>query len=419
MYSEAIVTSPVALFLGAGASKPFDKKLMAEFIKHLAQRTVLGQEPLFNEIINSETGADLEHLFEELDEWSRKQNYKSTEPLTAEGRNLRFLGMASGDSSGITSGVEIANVAREASRILNELRKAVFNEYCNIEDKWREPLVRAFDPVFTVIFDHVNPTKHPVPVFTTNYDPAIETFCAEKAPDYVLRDGFVLQPNAAYVWREQAIHALDVTADPRKHIALFKLHGSTGWYEMGGNFVKSPVPLYTAGRDGIANLLIYPAKRKVALNNPYFTAYDYFQRTLEHCKLCVVIGYSFRDYDALSRLRSAAAFNASLRVLVIDPNADSLCQGLRTKGVNAEPLTAHFGKEEGAPLLPSSSKGLNNLEALKTVLTTPHLASLPAEVDYLRAIKSELAVLSSVDARKTMTETPTPPPDIPAGQSPN
>lgn len=372
MYNEAIVTSPVALFLGAGASKPFGKKLMAEFIKHLADRNLLGQEPLFNEIINSETGPDLEHLFEELDEWSRKQSYKSSGPLSADGQSLAFLAMRPSDpSQGVASGLAIANVAREASRILNELRKAVFNEYRHIETRWRQPLVQLFEPIFSEIFQYVDPTKHPVPVFTTNYDPAIETFCEEKSGDYMLCDGFLVQPNRGHVWREGSIHNLDLKADPRKHIALFKLHGSTSWYDTGADFVKSPAPIYTADVDGITNLLIYPAKRKVALNNPYFTAYDYFQRTLEtqgsrYTKLLIVIGYSFRDYDALSRLRSAAAYNPTLKLLVIDPNAVRLSHSLQKHGIEAKPLLALFGDQiaKGLPSLP----GPDYLEEIKSAL---------------------------------------------------
>lgn len=397
MYNEAIVTSPVALFLGAGASKPFGKKLMGEFITHL-QSSALGQTPLFQAIVTTETGADLEHLFEELDEWSRKEKYRGDMSLT--GMNLHRLvtrpGQPSQPSHAGVTGAATANVAREASRILNDLREAVFNEYCNIEDKWTEPLVRLFEPLFSSIFQHVNPSDVAVPVFTTNYDSVIETFCGEKAGDYILCDGFLPQSNAAYVWREQVIHNLDPKGDSRKHIVLFKLHGSTSWYERGTDFVKSSVPLYTAGsRHGFKNLLIYPAKRKVALNNPYFTAYDYFQRTLERCKLCIVIGYSFRDYDALSRLRSAAAYNPKLKLLVIDPEARKLCATLQLNGINAEPVVACFGSEIGKNATVSAAQSsatdyqqrireaLANLDSLESLDSSDSLdvLSFPDQLD--------------------------------------
>jgi len=136
-----------------------------------------------------------------------------------------------------------------------------------------------------------------------------------------------------------------VEAVREKRVVLFKLHGSTTWFKSRNDFVKSDIPIYTSRDRSFENLLIYPAKKKVALNDPYFTGYVYFQRTLEHCKLCVVIGYSFRDYDALSRLRSAASYNPGMRLLVLDPQADSLCKGLREQGVVAEPLPKPFGME--------------------------------------------------------------------------
>jgi hypothetical protein len=126
-------------------------------------------------------------------------------------------------------------------------------------------------------------------------------------------------------------------------LVLFKLHGSTSWFKSGRQFIKSDAPIYAGADASFENLLIYPAKKKVALDDPYFTAYDYFQRTLENCNLCLVIGYSFRDYDALSRLFSAASHNQNLQVIVLDPSADSLCKPLRERGVRAHPIPKLFG----------------------------------------------------------------------------
>ena len=150
-------------------------------------------------------------------------------------------------------------------------------------------------------------------------------------------------------------------ATNQKDVVLFKLHGSTSWFNNGETFIKSDAAVYAGDDSSFENLLIYPAKRKIASDDPFFTAYDYFQRTLESCKLCVVIGYSFRDYDALSRLRSAACYNPNLRLLVLDPDASTLTERLRTQGVKAGPLAQRFGDKESERMY---------LEAIETLVST-------------------------------------------------
>ena len=130
-------------------------------------------------------------------------------------------------------------------------------------------------------------------------------------------------------------------------MVLFKLHGSTNWFRDNTTnpprILKSELQIHLPEDPNYENLLIYPAKRKILLADPYFTAYDYFQRTLERCKLCVVIGYSFRDYDALSRLRSAALLNKRLKLLLVDPNAEALSRTLKGFGVPSDYANSHFG----------------------------------------------------------------------------
>jgi len=54
--------------------------------------------------------------------------------------------------------------------------------------------------------------------------------------------------------------------------------------------------------DEYKNTIIYPTGDKAANREPYFSAYEYFSRCCEQAELLIVIGYSFRDYEALNRL---------------------------------------------------------------------------------------------------------------------
>jgi len=235
-------------------------------------------------------------------------------------------------------------LADTASQIQENLRREVFNEYREIQPMYRQELVQRLGALVGVLLKGLDAGKSPLVIFTTNYDPAVEIFCQAKPGEYRLCDGFVAQWNAGSpVWRRESFDQLQLGATNQKDVVLFKLHGSTSWFKSGTQFIKSDAPIYVGNDASFENLLIYPARRKVALEDPYFTGYDYFQRTLENCKLCLVIGYSFRDYDALSRLRSAASYNRDLKLLVLDTQANPLCNLLRELGVVAEPLPTLFG----------------------------------------------------------------------------
>jgi len=68
VYNREITHAPVALFLGAAASKPFGKMLMAEFINSLYADKTFTSSPLFKQI--AQKNSDLEYLFEQLEDWA-------------------------------------------------------------------------------------------------------------------------------------------------------------------------------------------------------------------------------------------------------------------------------------------------------------------------------------------------------------
>lgn len=365
---------------------------MEPFVMGLLQN-LKASNPLHRtlQILQSACGHDLEKILSEIDSIQQLHSGNRVSQVNSSGNTEHWITKA----------------------LVDDARTHI--EYTIIRQYSEVPLdqtLKLYDSVLDAIFSKISQDQNCLPIFTTNYDPAIERFCSAKAGSYRLSDGFRHDAAAReYAWDATEFHDFNLQSGKR-NVVLFKMHGSVDWIhnKTRGTIVRSQPFHQMIDQTTYNNVMIYPATNKIAKDDPYYTAYDYYGRCCERSQLCIVIGYSFRDYDALSKLRSAAASNPSLKLLVIDPNADSLCQGLRAKGVNAEPLTAHFGKEARVPHLPSSSKELSNLEAL---------ASLSAEADYLQAIRNELAALSSVDTRRTTTETPTPSAAIPAGQSPN
>lgn len=135
------------------------------------------------------------------------------------------------------------------------------------------------------------------------------------------------------------------------------------WVKRDGRILKLPFPIYANQEREFENVVIYPATRKVALDDPFFTAYDYFQRTMDACGCCIVIGYSFRDYDALTKLASASIFNPRLKLLVVDPDSENLCKKLSERGIRCTPARQKFGEDVAY----IHDVGVHIAEALKNI----------------------------------------------------
>jgi SIR2-like protein len=173
-----------------------------------------------------------------------------------------------------------------------------------------------------MIFSSVKSASHGLPIFTTNYDLAIESFC-ELQPygKYDLADGMEAGIRETF-WNPSAFSWYQL-GDGARHIALFKLHGSVNWMRVvsTGRIVQS-LPMYdVVDSDEYQNTIIYPASNRVATSQPYSTCYHYFSKCCENAKVILAIGYSFHDYDALTSLLKARQVNDDLTLMLISPNA--------------------------------------------------------------------------------------------------
>lgn len=177
-------------------------------------------------------------------------------------------------------------------------------------------------------FQLLNSTKDTeiLPIFTTNYDPAIEEAC--KFGNFWQRNinfcnGIIQDFNSQeFVWDRRGF---EFNPDPRKkQICLFKLHGSVDWYRINGKIVRVPFSEHHGDDDIIRNVIIYPAMKKVAIAEPFLTAYNYLHHCLLNTNVAVFIGYSFRDYDVLSRIKFALTENPNLMLIIFDPQAKNL-----------------------------------------------------------------------------------------------
>jgi hypothetical protein len=337
MEVNPIIGASSILFLGAGASKPLGKMLMGEFVnwfrhkndpKGFARPILAGSR---SELLDAlcETKLDLEFLIDELESLSSKQYLENrTRPVYLRGDSL-----SSGEPSKEQVWPEFSKLAGEAKFLLADLKKEVYLHYRAIDNPSNLALLSK-------ILKMTSSPTHPMVVFTTNYDPAVEDLCADLK--WTITDGFV-DVGRTYVWNR---NAFEKPASPLEtSLVLFKLHGSASWAQNRGRIVRS-LPFYAGADPDYINVMIYPATSKVAIKEPFFTAYDYLEKCLTATCLCLVIGYSFRDYDALMRFKSASLQNPRLKVAILDPSAEEICKELVAHGVRAVPVCYALGDEK-------------------------------------------------------------------------
>jgi hypothetical protein len=335
MYNNFIVETPVTLFLGAGASRLLGKLLMGEFIDYLEKDKGFKGRPLFDEIVAKQR--DLEFLFEELDGWIGKEYYA---PFAVFQKSTIGAMIGSGGYDAQIKAFEekFHQLLIDARTLRSDLKREVFYAYRTINNQ--DSIVRLFQPIFEMISTSQISRSSPLVIFTTNYDPSIELFRATLPAKYALCDGFFHDEDSmTYIWKRSQFDKFQ-PSETKKDIVLFKIHGSTNWTKAGKRITKSSTPIFVEDDSAHENVLIYPATRKVAIEDPFFTGYDYFQKCTEHCSLCIVIGYSFRDYDSLTKFMSASRSNEQLKLLIIDPRAKEICSSLKERGIRAEPLAS-------------------------------------------------------------------------------
>jgi hypothetical protein len=339
MYSKSIVGARVALFLGAGASQPFGKLLMGEFVYQTPQAMGPGSNKLWDILKKHQANHDLENLLQQIDELRTKDK-----ELWPDSNQFGAGQLPKSNLDLVAVALGLQSIPDMAEGLGKSIRRAIYSSYGEISDRGK--VVKVFTPIFDTLIRRMAELSKPLIIFTTNYDPAVEIYSEECLPDHPLVDGFQYdnRNRRGPVWDRRHFDDFSLASnEPR--IVLFKLHGSARWYDLDGRLVQLPFSHFASDETPYQNLLIYPAKNKVALKDPFFTAYDYLQRVLDECRLLICIGYSFRDYDALSKLKSCSLHNQNLNVLVIDPHAEKLSKQLQEDGVRAIPLIAKLGED--------------------------------------------------------------------------
>ncbi len=328
--------SSAVLLLGAGVSAPLGKKMMGDFVTHLSMVQGINTSQLFQAIAAKKR--DLEFLLQELSDLESKAYIDDLKIAPEGGYPTRLF----------------QSTALEASSLRNLIEREVFLHYRQFDRTAVKKIKNHLLPLFDAVSSRLG-VGEPLVVFTTNYDPAVEDF-AKQVSTYEVFDGFTYDSRLGEsVWSPMAFEKWK-PSDKNRDILLIKLHGSTNWIEHDGRISKMPGPGLMANDDGVSsNVLIYPAQDKVAASDPFFTAYYLFQHFLKSAECLLSVGYSFRDVDASTRLRTAMMDNEHLQVGLVDPNAEDIRETLAEQSIRVVAIPGKY--DPTSPHLPSSPSG--------------------------------------------------------------
>lgn len=117
-------------------------------------------------------------------------------------------------------------------------------------------------------------------------------------------------------------------------IRLVKLHGSTRWLvTKGGTIEEKEFDLIQAGTiasdsEYTGEIMMYPLSQKLLYVNPYIPLFFLLNYVLQASKVCIVIGYSFRD-PVIRNVFVNYISKSDLKIILLLPDAtkiiDELC----------------------------------------------------------------------------------------------
>ena len=292
MLNELIYKQPLVVFLGAGASAPLGKMTTVQFLNWVRYRDEINFNLLNKIIENIEPSKevaktpDIEAVLDCLEKF-------------IEGRQLyqRLSGFA-------------LIATDEYTKLCDQIKDFVITHYSEINP------VEAFNHYEPLLQESSVPV---IPIFTTNYDLSIEKAFEYPHAEFRLIDGFVRRRKTTPKWSANAYHDYK-PRQKSKDVVLFKLHGSVDWVRTPSGDIERTG---TRRRDpgDLQTVIVYPTRIKREIHEePFRTNYDYLLACLTHAKVCIVVGFSFRDQEIAEHFREAAGMNSNLEVGIFDKN---------------------------------------------------------------------------------------------------
>lgn len=301
--NKRILSCRVALFTGAGASVPLDlpdtKSFVTAFDRRLREKGS-GLHSWLTQAMDAAGTSDVEALLDNIDGWLETLAAARIVPAGQHQNELE---------SGMQSTIHFYEELR------TELRRAVVEIYGRIKPKRAAQLYRPL----LLEFWAEQGLGRTLPVFTTNYDGAIETVADQAGREIDFVDGFRHRPMGLR-WESSEYHNYRTRRRKGVDLVLFKLHGSSNWYKMPGGSIQK-MDNFELDPGNLKSIMIFPTQRKSGLvgDEPFDTSYRYFTALLERVRVLIAIGFSFRDTEIRDLIWAALRDRADFHLIVVDP----------------------------------------------------------------------------------------------------
>lgn len=310
------------IFLGAGASKPYNIPTLKEFSEEAILKLLeSGHELLIEEIKQSLFEFELELDFEAI--------YSILTKLINPYKEIQlsdpFIPFILKTKDNLPKRYDFSEVLTELRRFIYEkcsINSENFVEVNRCMSRLMEVTSRNYCDEYMLGKSNRNVRINKIYV-TTNYDMSLEQYFESRKIS--INDGY--REEGFPVKNFDPLLLLDPYINGTR--AVIKLHGSIWQFLQNNNMIKtkvdpnsSPLP-YTIEVD--QEMMIYPTRQKDILNHQYFPFFQCF-KNISWTKL-LVIGYSFRD-DVIN---NAILENMRLKesqLIIVNPNCDKVLDNL-------------------------------------------------------------------------------------------
>lgn len=338
--NKLITNSKILLLTGAGASKPLGKYLMSEFIDFvkkggskttwLSRNISLSErekiENIISDLANFVGGEDLEEILSLLSAIKITGEHLEKTPWSENYSSIEIPTFVEGNDTGINSNIQndLLSFATEGINNYFKLNTSVYqllieNIIIHYSEVEKQKSIKLYKPLLDILIP-LKSSPNILPIFTTNYDSAIELLSESDGIEVF----FARESYSTKICINPDLYESYEPPPDKRNIVLFHLHGSVNWIEKDNKIEYLSTVVPNKYRDDYIHKIIFPLRDKAFEDKFFDLAYDYFLRCLEKAKVLIVIGYSFRDKDLYRRICSAMNFNSELKILILDIVADDL-----------------------------------------------------------------------------------------------
>ncbi len=311
--------APVVLFLGAGASASIGFPTTKQFLETIGlepyneetlQNTMRDDSDLLRDIYTKLRVQDIEGVLDFLRIYNDRSDLGGFIPshigldIIKENMILNppFNEEANKEKMESIFSFHLDKMRSLEGRIKRRIHRAYF-----FDDDHLEKSKALYLPLIDFLFRDIYGEIDELPIFTTNYDFVFDQLNHEHYRhnrNIDFRDGFEYDNDSLNFIFDQGQYI-----KRRQHntqiIKFYKLHGSLNWAERkkDNRIVKFP-KLTTPLRDPNYNgpLLIYPAGYGPYPRDEFHIMHEQFEESLINAKMCIVIGFSFRDIGRINHI---------------------------------------------------------------------------------------------------------------------